>query len=326
MRCKLFADHPYARDLPVKEAALAVKDRALVRLQDHQESKEEQINSDNRTALLSAIYSATSYSEIIEAVFRTAQLRKAVEGAILADVNSVVVHLCSKTLEPGPSVLRTMADTKSLQEEDVFSSAVLELKKNMPFVLDMLVTLCSPTCMTSAEKNDTLYTVAMIYGMVMYNRNPHLCALQKLNTAVAVRMHANNELLSLFHKSSITLSEGSKLHFLEQLGTFNMDGVVRSIQQGKPGKLTIDNVDGMLMASEIRLGSGNKHYHYTACTYYPDRVDVSQLSMAQRPIQQIIDPSVFFLTAEEERTLKLSYGYQVCTKIDSGHHSFMLTM
>ena len=81
MRCKLFADHPYVRDVPVKEETLAVKDQALERLQDHQESQEE-FNSDNRTALLSAIYSATSYSEIVEAVFRTAQLKKAVEGVV----------------------------------------------------------------------------------------------------------------------------------------------------------------------------------------------------------------------------------------------------
>ena len=82
-------------------------------------------------------------------------------------------------------------------------------------------------------------------------------------------MCANNELLSLFHKLSINLSEGSKLHFLDELG-----GVVRSIRQGKPGKLTIHNVDGMLMASQMRLGSGTKHGYYTACTYYPDRVDM----------------------------------------------------
>ena len=99
------------------------------------------------------------------------------------------MHLCSKTLEPGPSVLRTMADTKSLQEEDVFSSAVLELRKNMLFVLDLLVTLCSPPSTTSAEKNNILYTCSsndLSYGHAQQEPTP-VCILQKLNAAVAVR-------------------------------------------------------------------------------------------------------------------------------------------
>ena len=92
-----------------------------------------------------------------------------------------------------------------------------------------------------------------------------------------------------------------------------MEGVVSSIKQGKPGKITMDNIDGMIVANQLRLGINNRHYHYTASTYYPDRCVVTHLSMARPRIPAIIDPTVFYLSEHEQRILKENYGYQVLT-------------
>ena len=90
-----------------------------------------------------------------------------------------------------------------------------------------------------------------------------------------------------------------------------MNGLVHSLKKRIPGKITMDNIDGMLMANHIRLGSGNKHYHYAASTYYVDRCDVSHLSMVQPQLPDVLSPDVLFLNNEEELDLKRNYGYQV---------------
>ena len=119
--------------------------------------------------------------------------------------------------------------------------------------------------------------------------------MEKANTAAAVRLHASNDLLDMFHKFGITLPSGSKYYFLDQLGKFNMDGVIEGIRHAtKPGKVTIDNIGGLIRVKAVRRARGNKHYHYTASTYYVDPVDAAHLSMAQPRVPYFIDPSVLF--------------------------------
>ena len=107
----------------------------------------------------------------------------------------------------------------------------------------------------------------MIYAMAMHNRNNQLNAAQKLNTAAAVRLHVNNDLLAILHKIGITLAASSKYAFLDQLECFNTDRLARSLQKRLPGKVTMDNVVGLLIANQVCMGSGNQHYHYAASTY-----------------------------------------------------------
>jgi hypothetical protein len=313
-RRSLFADcesdHLYNRRATPKEEAAALRNRNQQRVKDYMDKKS--IADDERQELTAVLEDPqSSEQDVAKAVFNTRSLMKAIESTIINDVNMMADRLCSITQEPGPSVLRTLAKTENLQQGyDVLSEAAIELGKAMPFFHDLLVTLCNPPHIT---KPNTQHTVAMVYGMAMYNRNNHLSALQKLNTAAAVRMHANNDLLELLHKTGITLAASYKLQFLDQLGTFNMEGVVSSIKQGKPGKITMDNIDGMIVANQLRLGIKNRHYHYTASTYYPDRCDVTHLSMARPRIPAIIDPTVFYLSEHEQRILKENYGYQVLT-------------
>jgi hypothetical protein len=106
-----------------------------------------------------------------------------------------------------------------------------------------------------------------MFAMAMHCRLPALSYLQRINTCVAVRYHANNALLDFFNKSSITYASSTKPAMLDMLGKFSMNGIVKSIQRGSLGKLTVDNIDGLTIARQIRCGKGNVSYHYTASTY-----------------------------------------------------------
>lgn len=101
--------------------------------------------------------------------------------------------------------------------------------------------------------------------------------MQNINTCIALRFHAGNNLLDIFNKTSITLSADNKYTFLDKMGDLNTEGIVRSVQMGIGGKVTVNNVDGMTITRDVRLTGGNKHYHYTASTYYPDRADLRDL-------------------------------------------------
>ena len=47
-------------------------------------------------------------------------------------------------------------------------------------------------CPAHHNLNDTDYTVAAIYGMVMHSRNPQLTAFQKMVAVSCIRHHAGN--------------------------------------------------------------------------------------------------------------------------------------
>ena len=82
--------------------------------------------------------------------------------------------------------------------------SAVEINRRLPFVFKVLTALCTPLL---TEKPNIKHTM---YAMAMHNRNYQLSATRKLNTAAAVRYHANNDLLSIFHKIGITMAEGSR--------------------------------------------------------------------------------------------------------------------
>ena len=254
----------------------------------------------------------SSCKDVANVIIHNKKLKFAVENALLSQINVTCMQLCSKTYEPGPSVLRTLQDPNHLAKEDILTKAVLELQSATPFVYDVFRTVaCSP----DSDRPNTDSIVGTMYGIAMHNRNKDLSAVQKVNTAVALRYHANNDLLAVSNKCGITLAPGTKYQFLDALGKFNLAGLVKSIRDGRPGKLTVDNIDGMIVANQIRLSGGNQHYHYTASTYYPDRVDTSHLSN-EFPLVAEIPLSKFYLSLPEETSLKEMYGYMVCTSVN----------
>lgn len=299
-------EHSYSRKLSLSDEAMSTRRQSFVCLRSFIEGHE--MDTSEVSKLNSALKDGSSNHVAKVICTECPDLLKSIQASLVNDINCIANHLCSKTVEPGPSVLRTFASPETLCEKDLLSEALVELKRTMPFVLDVLMALCNPP---DSEKPYSHFTVAMIYGMAMHSRNNQLCAVQKMNTASAVRLHCNNDLLDIFNKIGVTLSASSKLQFLDQLGQFNMDGVLKSIRKGVPGKLTMDNIDGMLMARQVRLGSGNKHYHYTASTYYPDRVDAGHLSMKAPSNTENLPHDVFFVSEAEKTAMLKNYGYLV---------------
>lgn len=245
-----------------------------------------------------------------EEIFQNKTKMEKIHRLILFETELICDKLCSTTILPGPSVLRTCQKPAFLKSEDILSKCIIEFQNCLPFIFKIFQTMSSSIFKDPENASASNSTIAMMYGMAMNKRNKDLCALQKINTCVALRFHAGNDLLDIFNKSNITLAAGSKYGFLDEMKLLNTDGIIRSIKERKPGKITADNIDGMTIARDVRLTGGNKHYHYTASTYYPDRVDVSSLEH-NRDVPDGIDINAFLLNEDEEMKLKEMYGYMV---------------
>lgn len=245
-----------------------------------------------------------------EDIFRNKNKLAEIQHLILLETELIADKLCSLTISPGPSVLRTFQQPSLLKSEDILSKCLIEFHNCLPFVFKIFQTMSSSIFTDHEKASSANSTIATMYGMAMNRRNKDLCAVQKINTCVALRFHAGNDLLDIFNKSNMTLAASSKYGFLEEMGHFNNEGVIKSIREGKPGKLTVDNIDGMTLARDVRLTGGNKHYHYTASTYYPDRVDLSNLEHS-KVVPEEIHSNTFFLNGNEEMKLKEMYGYMV---------------
>ncbi|XP_062617165.1 uncharacterized protein LOC134278881 isoform X1 [Saccostrea cucullata] len=245
-------------------------------------------------------------------VFKNKVLLSEIQKLILLETEVIADNLCSLNIQPGPSVLRTLQHPSPLKSEDILHKCLLEFQNCFPFVFRVFQTLTSPLHADQQKTATGNSTIAMMYAMAMNKRNKDLCAMQKINTCIALRFHAGNDLLDIFNKTGITLSADSKYTFLDKMGDLNTEGIVRSIQLGIGGKVTVDNIDGMTIARDVRLTGGNKHYHYTASTYYPDRVDLRDLEQCiTSSVPEEINFDVFYLSAEEESKLKEMYGYMV---------------
>ena len=254
----------------------------------------------------------TTECELAQAVYKSTFMRS-VEGYVIREINTTMVRLCSEKTKPGPSVLRTMANVEDLEGKDILTEATLELRREQPFLCQLLTVLCDPPG-GEKQKDYTHHVIAMVYGILMYNRCRNLNAIQKLNTAAAIRYHVNNELLEIFHRCGLTMAKSYKLGFLERLGKFNTIGLVRSLRNKKKGKVTVDNIDWTIKTRQMRLDSKDNYNHFAASTYYVDRVlqeEIAHLSTVRPPMPEIVNTGIFFLTADEERTLKRNYGYQV---------------
>ena len=299
------SDHSYSQSDTSQEL---VKNASKLSALRHCNTKSASLPEEERQRVQLVLGSqSSSCKDIAKSILQNKNLKLAVETALLSEINVTCMHLCSTTFQPGPSVLRTLQLPNLLVREDILSKAVLELQNAAPFVYDIFRTVaCSP----DTDRPNTDSVIGTMYGIAMHNRNKDLSAVQKINTAVALRYHASNDLLAISNKCGITLAPGTKYKFLDALGKFNLDGLVKSVRGGRPGKLTVDNIDGKIRANQIRKGEGDRHYHYTASTYYPDRVDTSHLSM-QVPIVPEIPLSKFYLSLPEETSLKQMYGYMV---------------
>ena len=306
-----FSEHSYTRSSTPHEEARSLTNENLSMFSKLTQGKLLS-DEDSQAILFILAKPCPTEKELALKIYRSSFMQT-MEAVMIQEMNTVMVRLCSKTISPGPSVLRTYGNAKDLKSRDVMSEAAVELKREQPFLCKLLTTLCDPPGDVE-QRSNTHHVVSTIYGMLLYNRNKDVNAIQKMNTAAAVRLHAKNDLLEIQHRCGLSLAQSYKLDFLDTLGKFNTDGIVESLRLKKTGKVTIDNIDGMTTKKEIRLDDGNQYYHHTASTYYPDRClpeELSHLSTAEPEIPRLVNCAVFFLNPEEEAILKKNYGYQV---------------
>lgn len=143
-------------------------------------------------------------------IFKIKILLSEVQKLILLETEVVADKLCSLSIQPVPSVLRTLQHPFSLKSEDILHKCLLEFQNCFPFVFWVFQTLASPLHADQQRTNTCYSLIAMMNAMAMNRRNKDLCAMQKINTCIALRFHAGNDLLDIFNKTSITLSADSK--------------------------------------------------------------------------------------------------------------------
>ena len=114
------------------------------------------------------------------------------------------------------------------------------------------------------------------------------------------------------------------MHFLDSISKTSNDRLIQSIRDGCQLKVTVDNIDGRMIANQVglslspllrcpifkhnfsfqvRLGSGNRDFHYTHWTVYPDRfVDAEFEDLSTEPVGHpgANPPRASFLCSDSE--------------------------
>lgn len=96
---------------------------------------------------------------------------------------------------------------------------------------------------------------------------------------------------------------------MDELGKVSGKEVLAALNQEKTLKITLDNIDGRIKANQVRLGSGNRDFHYTHWSVLIDRFnprDLQDLGIEPKAVPVGgPDPTAFFLSKEEHASLIL---------------------
>ena len=131
-----------------------------------------------------AALSDTDCVVIATKIMQLPQLSAAIRNSFLQQISHSLNKICGTGHK---SVLR--APLSELYDKTYLNKVISEMEQRCSFVLDILLAMCCPAHHTL---EDTNYTVAAIYGMVMHARNPQLAAFQKMVSVSCVRHHAGN--------------------------------------------------------------------------------------------------------------------------------------
>ncbi|XP_014673544.1 PREDICTED: uncharacterized protein LOC106813828 [Priapulus caudatus] len=197
----------------------------------------------------------------------------------------------------GSSVLFAMKDPDSLSTDNLFRRTVQEMFLHCPTLLK-----CLTSALHKSGSTETMVaTIATIYGMLMHSRNTKASAIQRLYSSLAIRYHADKELLSNLNKVHLTLSAESKRNLVKEFGDHMEDKLIRDLSEGKTGKLNGDNLDIRVRTSDIRMNNRDKDYHFFTSSII-DRVKVTTYSVA--PPEIGMDIGKVLTSAEEKGTYR----------------------
>ncbi|XP_033729432.1 uncharacterized protein LOC117318570 [Pecten maximus] len=188
-------------------------------------------------------------------------------------------ELCSCVKD---TVLLKLKDVDSLGEKHIFHFILNEMQEKCPTLLAVL-----NSAVGKKESSDRRFaTISTIYGMIIHSRNNKASAIQKIYTSLAIRYHADNELLSRMNKVHIMMSAESKRNIISEFGQHLQDKLVKDVSEGRNGKLNGDNLDIRVITNDIRMKNKNKDYHFFASDYILDRVDESSMPVLPQTAEQ----------------------------------------
>ena len=122
-------------------------------------------------------------------IMKVPQFQRKIEQKILHGVSTVCDKLVATSQGSKPSVL-CMSDIQELCSRDIISEAYIELKKELPFVFEILLAVSTGMYM---GKRAPIEMISMIYAMLMRTRNARLGAIQRMLTATAIHLKAEPE-------------------------------------------------------------------------------------------------------------------------------------
>ncbi|XP_062588335.1 uncharacterized protein LOC134250012 [Saccostrea cucullata] len=302
---KEFSEHSYAGQPKLNVEELYVKHHPLTLKCPITDVT----NSNNPMNKVMEIISSgiTSLRDFVDKVLLIPGVREAFWSKFVMDLNHEIDRMCVTSEK---SVLREKI--VDISPELFVENVCREMDQRCPRVFDILVSLCTPVHIKSTQKNPA---VAAMYSIALNARNNQMNLMQKLLSAACIRYGAGNGLFHLLSRMGISLPERSKIPMLSDIGLINGKGVCAALTNGRTIKVTVDNIDGRIKANQVRVGSGNKDYHYTHWTVLVDRllpIDVPELSRQPKVIPPDgLDPNLFFLSDEECAVLKSSYTWLV---------------
>ena len=121
----------------------------------------------------------------------------------------------------------------------------------------------------------------------------------------------------------ITMSDSSKSRIRDEFGDMYDHKIIKSIKEGKDGKINGDNVDIRVQTSEQRLNSKDRDFHFFTSNYVVDRdsfKDLDQFSSLGDPTK--ISISQFLLNDREYNILLDSYSQVIGRDFSTCFKSF----
>lgn len=79
----------------------------------------------------------------------------------------------------------------------VFDNILLEIKEKYPYLLGVLV--CGLGSKGTTQRQ--VCSIVTMYAMFLHARNNKASAMQRMYTALAIRFHADNEVMNVVYKS-----------------------------------------------------------------------------------------------------------------------------
>ena len=174
-------DHEYAAD-SCRDTADIYKDHSILKSFITESIPSNEIETLSK---LSTTKSDLDSRKVSSKIMQLPHVSTAIRNLFLNEITFKMDRICGVRQK---SVL--VSPVCELNDKTYFNKIINEMEKRCPFILDILIAMCSPA---HFNLKDTNYTVAAMYSMAMHSRNPKLkTAFKRKRAASSKKRHGGN--------------------------------------------------------------------------------------------------------------------------------------